>query len=170
MLSASARRAARLELQPRDDHARHPEENDVRPGDEHVGRIKFGPRLRRPSSRTPTTTRKTRCRACRGPGSSPRRANRSARGFPRPARTTPGYPVAPPHLPADAPVLNVLQPLRVNLFPVLREEADQPIAHHRQRFGGFRVAQEPLLAQARFDDRLRAFAHAHVVFVRLPPS
>ena len=36
---------ARLELKPRDNHARHPEENDVRRGDEHAGWIKFPARL-----------------------------------------------------------------------------------------------------------------------------
>src|SRR5437868_8339876 len=39
----------------------------------------------------------------------------------------------PPYLPADAPILNVLQPLRVNLFPVRRIKPNQVFAHDRER-------------------------------------
>src|SRR4051794_33887545 len=61
------------------------------------------------------------------------------------------YAMAPPHLPADAPVLDVFQPLRVNLFPMLRKEPDQVIAHDRERLFRLRVTQEPLLAETWFN-------------------
>ena len=73
----------------------------------------------------------------------------------------------PPDLATDAPVLDILQPLPVNLLPVLREKTNQMLAHHGQRFLSFRVTQEPLLAQARLDRDLAPLTEAHVVFVRL---
>ena len=75
--------------------------------------------------------------------------------------------MAPPNLTADAPVLNVLQPLRVNLFPMRGKETNQVIAHHRERFLRFRITQKPLLAQSRLDRNVAAIAEADVVFVRL---
>src|SRR5690606_38403110 len=40
-----------------------------------------------------------------------------------------GDAVAPPQLAADAPVLDVLQPVQVSLFPALGEEADDALLH-----------------------------------------
>ena len=74
--------------------------------------------------------------------------------------------MAPPNLAADAPILDVLDPLRVNFFPMLREESDKMIAHHRERFFCFRITQKPLLAQPRLDRHFAALAKADVVFVR----
>src|SRR5437762_5061447 len=61
------------------------------------------------------------------------------------------YAMPPPHLPADAPVLNVLQPLRVNFFPMRRIEPNQVFAHDRKRFFRLRIPQKPLLADPRLD-------------------
>src|SRR5207244_3521375 len=84
-------------------------------------------------------------------------------GFPVPSR----YPVSPPHLPADAPIANVLKPLRVNFLPMRGEESDQVIAHHSQCFFCFGIAQKPLLANAWFDWHIAAVAEPDIVFVRL---
>src|SRR5262249_60072219 len=73
----------------------------------------------------------------------------------------------PPNLPADAPIPNVLDPLLVNFFPMLRPEADEMAFHNRERFLGFRIFQKPLLAQARLDPHIAAIPEADVVFIRL---
>src|SRR5437588_6941869 len=75
--------------------------------------------------------------------------------------------MSPPDLAADTPVLNVLQPLRVNLLPMRREKSDQMLAHHRERFLRLWIPQKPLLAYARFDWDFAAIAEAHVVLVGL---
>ena len=75
--------------------------------------------------------------------------------------------MSPPDLAADAPILNVLQPLRVNLFPVRGKEPDQMIAHHGERFLRFRITQKPLLAQPRLDRHVAALAEADIVLMRL---
>src|SRR5438046_9334381 len=75
------------------------------------------------------------------------------------------YAVSPPHLTADAPVANVLQPLRINLFPVRWKEPDQTILHDCQRFFCFRVPQEPLLTDSRLDWHVAAVAEPDVVLV-----
>ncbi len=73
----------------------------------------------------------------------------------------------PPNLAADAPVLNVFQPLRVNFFPMRGKEADEMIAHDAERFFRLRITQKPLLADARFDRDFAALTKADVVLVRL---
>src|SRR5207248_4236768 len=73
----------------------------------------------------------------------------------------------PPHLSANAPVLNVLQPLPINLFPMCRKEANQMFAHDCQRFLRLWIMQEPLLADPRLDRNVAPVAEADVVFVRL---
>src|SRR5205807_2072035 len=75
--------------------------------------------------------------------------------------------MAPPNLAADAPVLNVLQPLRVNLLPMHGKKPNEMIAHDSERFFGFRITQKPLLAQARLDRDFAPLAEADVVFIRL---
>src|SRR5205823_10182061 len=77
------------------------------------------------------------------------------------------YPVSPPDLPADAPILNVLKPFRVNFFPVGGKETDEMIAHDGERFLRFRITEKQLLAQTRLDRHLAAIAKTNVVFVRL---
>src|SRR5437762_389052 len=73
----------------------------------------------------------------------------------------------PPHLSANAPVLNVLQPLPINFLPMCRKEANQMFADHRERFLRFRITQKPLLADPRLDRNVAAIAEADVIFVRL---
>ena len=75
--------------------------------------------------------------------------------------------MSPPDLATDAPVADVLQPLGVNLFPMRGKEADQVIADHSERFLCFWVAQEPLLADARFNRHVAAIAESDIVFIRL---
>src|SRR5205809_957957 len=77
------------------------------------------------------------------------------------------YPVPPPDLAANAPVANVLQPLRVNSFPMCREEANKMVAHHGQSFLRFRVAKEPLFADPRLDRHVASLAESDIVFVCL---
>ena len=75
--------------------------------------------------------------------------------------------MSPPHLPTDAPVADVLQPLRVNFFPMHGKEADQMIAHNGERFFRFGITQEPLLADAGLDRHIAAIAEPDIVFIRL---
>src|SRR5262245_27246242 len=77
------------------------------------------------------------------------------------------YAMSPPHLTADTPVANVLQPLRVNLFPVRWKETDEVITDNCQRFLRFRVTQEPLLTESRFDRHVAAVAEPDVVLIWL---
>src|SRR5207237_7006558 len=74
--------------------------------------------------------------------------------------------MSPPNLPANAPVLNIFDPLFVNFLPMLWKEADQMFFDDRERFFRFWVTQEPLLAQPRLDRHVAAIAEADVVFVR----
>ncbi len=97
--------------------------------------------------------------------------------------------MSPPKLAADAPVLDVAHPVVINLRPPLRMEAhgapnsdsacffcvsrraDSEIGaprllHARAGFFHARIFQEPLLAQARLNRHIRAFAITDVVRVR----
>src|SRR4051794_2545096 len=74
--------------------------------------------------------------------------------------------MAPPHLTANAPILNVLEPLGVDFFPMRREEPNQLISHYHQGFIGFWVAQKPLLTEPRLDRDVASIAEANIVFVR----
>src|SRR5437879_2625418 len=84
-------------------------------------------------------------------------------GFAVPSRDA----VSPPHLPADAPISNVLQPLRVNFLPMPGKESDQLIAHHRQRLFCFGISQKPLFTDAWLNWHIAAIAEPDIVFVRL---
>ena len=69
--------------------------------------------------------------------------------------------VAPPELARDAPGLDVLHPLEIGLFPVLRHEDGRARAHRRDR----RLRQGlgvdvPLVGQIGLDDRRRSGRHA----------
>ena len=48
-----------------------------------------------------------------------------------------------------------------------RKEANQMVAHHRQRFLGFRIPQKPLLAQPRLNRHVAPIAEPDAVFVGL---
>src|SRR4029077_17878326 len=75
------------------------------------------------------------------------------------------YPVSPPHLTAYAPVANVLQPLRINFFPVRWKETDEMVTDNCQRFFCFRITQEPLLTESRLDWHVAAVAESDVVLI-----
>ncbi len=79
-----------------------------------------------------------------------------------------GNAVAPPELPADAPVPDVLHPVLVGALEALGNETDAPVAHRVE--GGARQrldAHEPLLRDDRLDDGAGALAVAHGVRIRL---
>ena len=76
-----------------------------------------------------------------------------------------GYAMSPPDLPADAPILNLLEPLCVDFFPVCGKETDQMIAHDGERLLRFRITEKPLLAQAWLDRHFTALAEADVICI-----
>ena len=168
------------ELQPRHDHPRDPEEDDVKAGHQHAGRVKrlHLRRLRRPAQRRERPQRR------RKPGVQHIRFLRqrhlaaqvvlvahrlfgiadiqvAAVVIPR------RYPVPPPQLPADAPVLDVVHPLKIGLLPAFRHKAHAPVAHRlaRRRRQLPRV-DKPLVGQVRLDHRVAAVAARHRVAVR----
>ena len=75
--------------------------------------------------------------------------------------------LAPPELPADAPVLDVVEPVQVNLGPALRVEFDQAVADHALGLLDLRVTHPPLLGQPRLDRHVGALGIAHIVRVGL---
>ena len=75
--------------------------------------------------------------------------------------------VAPPELAADAPILDAVEPVEVNLRPALRVELDQAVAHDLLGLLDARVAQPPLLGEARLDRHVGALGEADVVLVGL---
>ena len=76
---------------------------------------------------------------------------RSVRRRPIPNR----YLMPPPELAGDAPRLDVLQPVEIGLFPVLRHEFRAPVPHRFQRrLGERRGVHKPLIGQHRLDDDL----------------
>ncbi len=76
--------------------------------------------------------------------------------------------VSPPQLAADAPVLDVLQPVAVGVLVFRRIEL-QLVVHHRRQghVGKMPHLQEPLHRQLRLDGHIRALAEAHLVDIRL---
>src|SRR5947208_13632915 len=67
--------------------------------------------------------------------------------------------MTPPELPRDVPVSNVLEPVHVHAFPLLREDPDGAVAQplecgFRQRFH----LHEPLVREARLDHGVGAVA------------
>ncbi len=122
---------------PDHDHARHPEEQDLRRGDEHVAsdRTRAGPsRLVGPAERARSARAMTRttCRARPRPAAPGRRTVRASARGPRGSRSRCAAPVAvphrdamaPPELPRDVPVANALEPVDVHRFPALGQDAD----------------------------------------------
>ena len=79
--------------------------------------------------------------------------------------------MSPPKLAADAPILNVAHPVVINLRPALgmKLSSRRSSRHALSRATCFhaRIFQKPLLAQARLDRHIRAFAVTDVVRVRL---
>src|SRR5207244_1840162 len=79
-----------------------------------------------------------------------------------------GNAMAPPELPRDVPVTNVPEPLDVYRLPPFRQDANRAVTHGLQGRAGERLHfDEPLIAQARLDNRVAAVAVTHRVLVRL---
>src|SRR6266516_2443357 len=160
---------SRLKFEASDNHSSNPKENNVRCGHKYAGRIKFLPCFLIHGFVSPKPRRKPcveRVGILRPVFGIWRRLNADINFgffFPMPRR----YPVPPPDLAANAPVSNVLQPLRVNSFPMCREEADKMVTHHGQSFLRFRVAKEPLFADPRLDRHVASLAESDIVFVCL---
>ena len=164
-----AERMRSLELVSGHDHARHPEEDDIRSGHQVVGRVEefLFRGLFRP----------THDRERPQPGTEPgiqhiffltppvafRRIHAHIHfvgGIFVPRRD----PVSPPDLTADAPVLNVLHPMEISLRPAFRIEFDRAVADRFDRgFGQFVHLDEPLVAQQRFDLDAAAFGKTYIV-------
>jgi hypothetical protein len=70
-------------------------------------------------------------------------------------------------LAADAPVLDVLQPVVIDLFPALGEEPDEPVADGVTGLDGLWIPEKPLFAQAGLDRDIRPLAESDVVLVGL---
>ncbi len=78
--------------------------------------------------------------------------------------------MAPPQLARDAPGLDVLHPLEIGLFPVLRHERGFARTHRRDRGLCQRLGVDvPLVGQIGLDHAVRAVAVRHHVGVRLDP-
>ena len=78
--------------------------------------------------------------------------------------------MAPPQLPRNAPGLDVLHPLEVGLFPVLRHEHGRARSHRRDRRLRHGLGVDvPLVGQIGFDHHAGAIAVRHHVRVRLDP-
>ena len=72
--------------------------------------------------------------------------------------------VAPPDLPGDAPVADVLHPFEISVLPELRHDLDGPVTHHlHRRFGQRFGFYEPLFGQIRFNHCLAPVAMADFV-------
>ena len=77
-------------------------------------------------------------------------------------------PMAPPELPADAPVLDVAHPLEIGARPVLRDETDGAVLDGLdRRRGERRDAHIPLVREVGLDDRPGAVATRHHELVRV---
>ena len=78
-----------------------------------------------------------------------------------------GDAVAPPELTADAPVLDVFQPVQVGLRPAFGVKLDDTRRDGPLGFVDFRVADEPLFAEARFDRYVGALGVTYRILVGL---
>ena len=167
-----------VEVDPRHDHARHPEEEDLRGGHEHVGRVEGAQvgRVVRPPERG------HRPEPARGPGvehvfvlahgavavGAARRVLAERRGPPARIAVEHRDPVPPPQLPRDVPVADGLHPVHVHPFPALGEHAHAAVLHRLEGGGGQRRhLHEPLIAEARLHHRFAAIAAADRVTVLL---
>ena len=145
-----------LEFVARHDHARNPEENDVRAGHEIVGRIKvflfrriFGPAhdRERPEPGAEPCVEHVFILT---PSVALRRIHAHIDFVPViiPRRNA----VPPPDLAADAPVLDVFHPVEISLGPTLRIEFDRAVADRLDcGFGEFVHFDEPLFAEHGLD-------------------
>ena len=166
---------------PRHHHARHPEEQNLRGGDQHIARIKrlqvgrlIGPAEGREG---PQPRRKPRVeyvvvlthramarRTCGHIGARHERFLRAGRVVAVPH----GHAMAPPDLARDVPVADAFQPIHVHGFPTVGQNAQLAAAQHVERLIGERAhAHEPLVGQARLDHGVAAVAVTHRVGVGL---
>ena len=76
--------------------------------------------------------------------------------------------MAPPQLAADAPVLDVLEPIAISRFIFSGNELDV-VVHNRRKsyFGKMLHVDKPLLRQARLDGHMGTLRAAHLVVVVL---
>ena len=73
-----------------------------------------------------------------------------------------GDAVPPPELPGNAPIVNLVHPIEINLLVVLGSDAHPPLFHHAD--GRLRQGlhlQEPLRGKQRLNHRVTALARAH---------
>ena len=73
----------------------------------------------------------------------------------------------PPHLAADAPILQVGHPVVIDLRPAVGVEFHLAVGHDGLAFLHARVFEEPLLAQTALDRHVGALGVAEVVLIRL---
>src|SRR5258708_38364609 len=76
--------------------------------------------------------------------------------------------MAPPQRAADAPIADILEPVKIHLLEPLRHNLDATILHRRDGFFGEGVHfDEPLFADHRLDDFAAALAAWHNQCMRL---
>ena len=73
----------------------------------------------------------------------------------------------PPKLATDTPVLNIFEPVQVNLGPTLRVKFNMAIADRDFGFLHFRVTQPPLPGEARLNRHISSLRITDIIFVRL---
>jgi hypothetical protein len=81
-----------------------------------------------------------------------------------------GNAVAPPELAADAPVLDVIEPVQVDFRPALGVELDEPVADGRLGLLDPGIAQPPLPGEARLDRHVGALGVPDAVLVGSSPA
>ena len=167
------------EVEPRHDHPRHPEEDDLGCGDDGVAGIEAGQIL---GVVGPAQTGKgdqpggepgvqyvlvlVHLAAAGGTHGQVITAHRRERAFldlAIPHR----YPVAPPELARDAPVADALQPCLVVVTPSLRNELERAVTVRvERRAREWRHANEPLVREPRLDHGVAPVTVTHGVPVR----
>ncbi len=167
------------ELNPHHHHAGHPEEQDVKSRDEYRGRIEFlqfrsliGPAKggKRPEAGTEPGVKHVGILFQCGAGAvrTPGRLFHRYDHIPA-LRAVPGRnAVPPPDLPADAPVLDVLHPDEVIVFPLGRNDPGLAAPNRCDgRFCQRLRGNEPLEREHRFQHACTPVAMADPVFVGL---
>ena len=160
-------------------HTRHPEEDDVVCGNEHVGGIEVFEVLRgfgitergegpergaEPGVEYVLVLLELRASAMRATGGIFLLHYYFAAIFAVPRGDT----VSPPELTGNAPVFDILHPVEICLGESLRNEPYLTLAHHFYRGGGELLhTDEPLFAHDRFDGALATVTTTHVVRIRL---
>ena len=175
-----AKRHVAHELQAHHDHPRHPEEDDVEAGDQYAGGIEGLERLgvlrpaegrERPQRRGEPGVqhvgillqRHLRAQSVLGADLRLVAADVDLAFGVVPGRDA----VPPPDLPADAPILDAVQPVEIGLFPVFRDELDLTGLDRGDGGTGQRSSFHiPLIGQQRLDHGMAAVAARHHQLVR----